>query len=102
MCSTRGAQIDRICRAIEELANRTGAGGSAAAAEPAQATASEPDSASKSASASGADDAPEAGDVAAGDDLAATLARLATIWAMVAEADPELARRLPGYLAAPD
>jgi|HubBroStandDraft_5_1064220.scaffolds.fasta_scaffold536782_1 hypothetical protein len=39
----------------------------------------------------GADD--EAGD-------AAPLARLAAIWAMVAEADPELAKRLPGYLTA--
>ena len=96
MCSTRGAQLARICRAIEELANRPGGGGSAAAAEPGQATTSEADSASE------ANDASEAGDVAAGDDLAATLARLATIWAMVAEADPELARRLPGYLAAPD
>jgi len=32
---------------------------------------------------------------AAGGDMAA---RLAAIWAMIAEADPELARRLPGYL----
>jgi hypothetical protein len=27
-------------------------------------------------------------------------ARVAAIWAMVADADPELARRLPGYLSA--
>jgi hypothetical protein len=87
MCSTTGGQLARICRAIEELADRPAAGGSsaaAAAAEPGRATAS------------------EAGDVAAGDDLAARLARLAAIWAMLAEADPELARRLPGYLAPPE
>jgi hypothetical protein len=27
-------------------------------------------------------------------------ARVAAVWAMVADADPELARRLPGYLSA--
>jgi hypothetical protein len=84
MCSSGGGQLARICRAIEELADRHAAGGGAAAsttAESGQAAASEAD-----------------GDVA-GDDLAA---RLAAIWAMVAEADPELARRLPGYLAAPE
>jgi hypothetical protein len=84
MCSTTGGQLARICRAIEELADRSAAGGgtaTTATAEPGQAAAS------------------QAGGVAAGDDLAA---RLAAIWAMVAEADPELARRLPGYLAAPE
>ena len=84
MCSTTGGQLARICRAIEELASRSAAGGGPAAAadaEPGQAAAS------------------EAGGVAAGDDVAA---RLAAIWAMVAEADPELTRRLPGYLAAPE
>ena len=83
MCSIRGEQLARICRAIEELADRPVAGGSAgtAAAESSQAAAA-------------------ADDIEAGDDLAAWLARLAAIWAMVAEADPELARRLPGYLAA--
>ena len=65
-------------------ADRPVAGGSAAAAESGRVTAS------------------ESGDVAAGDDLAAWLARLAAIWAMVAEADPELARRVRGYLAAPE
>ena len=85
MCSTTGGQLARICRAIEELADRPVAGGNAAAATAAE---------------SGQATASEAGDIAAGDDLAARLARLAAIWAMVAEADPELARRLPGYLAA--
>ena len=83
MCSTTGGQLARICRAIEELADRPGPGGSAGS-EPGQAAAQGDD------------------DAAAGDDLAARLARLAAIWAMVAEADPELARRLPGYLAAPE
>jgi hypothetical protein len=84
MCSTASGQLARICRAIEELAGRSAAAGSAPAsaiAEPGQAA------------------APEAGQGAAEDDLAA---RLAAIWAMVAEADPELARRLRGYLAAPE
>jgi hypothetical protein len=31
---------------------------------------------------------------------AADIARLAAIWEMVADADPELAKRLPGYLSA--
>ena len=63
MCSTRAAGIDRVCRAIEELASRS----------------SEPDG------------APVADDDVAG--------RLAAIWAMIADIDPELAKRLPTYLA---
>jgi hypothetical protein len=39
------------------------------------------------------------GEPTAGDDAAD---RLTAIWAMIAEADPELARRLPGYLSAAD
>ena len=66
MCSTGGADLARICQAIEDLAERAGHGG---------------------------EEDDEAGD-------AARLARLAAIWAMVAEADPELAKRLPGYLTA--
>jgi hypothetical protein len=86
MCSTTGGQLARICRAIEELADRSGSGGSTAAetAEPGEAAAPGPD------------------DTGAQDDLAARLARLAAIWAMIAEADPGLARRLPGYLADPE
>jgi hypothetical protein len=87
MCSNGGERLARICRAIEDLADRPAAGGSAAA---------------PTAAAPGQAAAPEAGCDAMGDDLAARLARLAAIWAMVAEADPELARRLPGYLAAPE
>jgi hypothetical protein len=87
MCSTTSGQLARICRAIEELAGRSGSGGSTVAetgAEAGEAAAAGPD------------------DTGAQDDLAARLARLAAIWAMIAEADPELARRLPGYLADPD
>jgi hypothetical protein len=83
MCSSGGGELDRICRAIEELADRSGAG-HRAGAQPGQAAAE------------------RAGRTVAGDDLAAQLARLAAIWAMIAEADPELARRLPGYLADPE
>ena len=43
--------------------------------------------------------APAVGTTAAGDDMAD---RLAAIWAMIADVDPELAKRLPGYLAAAD
>ncbi len=87
MCSTTGGRLARICRAIEELADRSGTGGSTVA---------------ETAAESGEPTAPGADDAVAGDDLAARLARLAAIWAMVAEADPELAKRLPGYLADPE
>jgi hypothetical protein len=42
---------------------------------------------------------PDPGAAASEDALAA---RLAEIWAMIAEADPELAKRVPGYLTAAD
>ena len=74
MCSNAAARIARICAAIEELAG--------------------PLSDQAAAGGAGAH-----GPDRADDDVAA---RLAAIWAMVAEADPELARRLPGYLAADD
>jgi hypothetical protein len=84
MCSDTGGQLARICRAIEELAGRSATGSSAGAgatAEPGGATAGGSD------------------DTGAEEDLTA---RLAAIWAMVAEADPGLARRLPGYLTDPE
>jgi hypothetical protein len=87
MCSNASGQLARICRAIEELAGRSATGGNADAG-----TSAEPGETA----ASGSDDTDTE------DDLAARLARLAAIWAMVAEADPELARRLPGYLADPE
>jgi hypothetical protein len=43
-----------------------------------------------------------AADPAQGASDDALAARLAAIWAMVAEADPELAKRVPGYLEATD
>jgi hypothetical protein len=71
MCSSTDAQLDRVCLAIEELADCS-AGDRITLAERSQ-----------------THDDREAGDVAT---------RLAAIWAMVADADPELARRLPGYM----
>jgi hypothetical protein len=81
MCSTSSASLAQVCRAIEELAARSGSG-------------------------SGADDGGAGpGDSAtagppgdnADDDIAA---RLAEAWAMIANANPEVARRVPGYLKA--
>jgi hypothetical protein len=74
VCSNAAARIARICAAIEELAGPL----------------------SDQAAVGGA---PGPGPDRAGDDVAG---RLAAIWAMIAEADPELARRLPGYLATDD
>jgi len=73
VCSNAAARIDRICAAIEELAGPL----------------DEQDGLSAAAAGPGSADDKVVG-------------RLAAIWAMIAEADPELARRLPGYLAADD
>jgi hypothetical protein len=91
MCSNASGQLAQICRAIEELAGRSARGddaGPGTAAEPGEAAAP------------GSDDTGAQDDLQ--DDLTGRLARLAAIWAMVAEADPELAKRLPGYLAEPE
>ncbi len=86
MCSTNGGQLGRICRAIEELAACSGSGDDPGAAA--------------------APDADEGGTAQAGGARAAVgrddpdITRLAAIWEMVAAADPELAKRLPGYLSA--
>ena len=74
MRSNAAARIARICAAIEELAGPL----------------------SEQAAVGGA---ASPGPDGADDDVTS---RLAAIWAMIAEADPELARRLPGYLAADD
>jgi hypothetical protein len=79
MCSTTGEWLGRICRAIDELADTT--------ADPGADTASR----------RGADTAVEPSQPTTADD---TVARLAAIWEMVADANPELAKRLPGYLSA--
>jgi hypothetical protein len=86
MCSTTAAQLARICRAIEELAGQPGHRRNADAdprgwEDVLEGTVADP------------------GGAAADHELAA---RLAAIWAMVAEADPELAKRVPGYLDAAD
>jgi hypothetical protein len=76
VCSNRpDVQLARVCQAIEELAGR-------------------PENSDDETPAVGVD-APDGS--AAGDNVTV---RLAAIWAMIAAADPELARRLPGYLNA--
>ncbi len=72
MCSSTSAQLNRVCLAIEELADRS-AGGDGTLAEHRHAE-----------DGGGADEH--------------ITARLAAVWEMVADADPELARRLPGYM----
>ena len=81
MCSTNGGQLGRICRAIDELA-ASSAGTEDAAGGPASA-----DREGGTARAADGRDDPD-------------ITRLAAIWQMVADADPELAKRLPGYLSA--
>ena len=78
MCSNAAARIARICAAIEELAGPPGEQDRVSAA---------------------AGEAAGPGPDTADDEVAG---RLAALWAMIAEADPELARRLPRYLAADD
>jgi hypothetical protein len=95
MCSMSGGQLGRICRAIDELAAGSasadrGAGESAPAGEGGAGQ-----GAAREAGAAGRDGAARR---AGHDD--ADIARLAAIWEMVADADPELAKRLPGYLSA--
>jgi hypothetical protein len=85
MCSTNGGQLGRICRAIDELA-ACSASADGAAGEQAPA-ASEDRTAEGGAARRPGQDNPD-------------IARLAAIWEMVADADPELAKRLPGYLSA--
>ena len=72
------AQLARICRAIEELSGQPG-------------TTDNADGNRR--------DGADADGAAPQDTLAA---RLAEVWAMLAEADPELAKRVPGYLTAAD
>jgi hypothetical protein len=83
MCSSTGGRLGQICRAIDELAARP---------------TSEADAAGRSAPAPGADGAAEVAHRKGRGD--ADIARLAAIWEMIADADPELAKRLPGYLSA--
>jgi hypothetical protein len=83
MCSIPGAagnpgQVDRLGRAIDELAEAAQARGTGAHGDGAQGNGMRDDGAQ--------DDGAQ--------DMAAHLAR---VWEMVAELDPELARRLAGY-----
>jgi hypothetical protein len=82
VCSTEAAQIARICAAIEELAGRPGEQDGVTTVTAAAAWSGNAHAVS-----------------AAADDVAG---RLATIWAMIADVDPEIAKRLPDYLAAAD
>jgi hypothetical protein len=97
MCSMNGGQLGRICRAIDELAADSASAdrgdGESAPAASEDGTAQE-----GAAHRDGAADRDGAARRAGRDD--ADIARLAAIWEMVADADPELAKRLPGYLSA--
>jgi hypothetical protein len=99
MCSSTSARLARIYRAIDELENLGAAGrgveagGSAGASGGAEGDGvadgdSEADT--KGDGRTGAE-----GESGADADVAS---RLAEIWAMIADADPELAKRLPRYL----
>ena len=92
-----GGQLGRICRAIDELAADSASAdrgdGESAPAASEDGTAQE-----GAAHRDGAADRDGAARRAGRDD--ADIARLAAIWEMVADADPELAKRLPGYLSA--
>lgn len=69
MCSTSSARLAAVCRAIEELADRSAVRSGATGEQPGE----------------NADDIP---------------ARLAAAWALIAAADPHVARRVAGYLQA--
>ena len=90
MCSTTAGRLTRICRAIEELAGQPGGGsGDDGAAGTDRGEGRDRQDGSRADPGEAADH----GEVAI---------RLAASWAMIAEADPELARRVPGYLDATD
>ena len=98
MCSTNGGQLGRICRAIDELAACSASSDHAAAGGPA--TAASEDGAAQAGAARRAGSADRAGPTRQARRDDDDIARLAAIWEMVADADPELAKRLPGYLSA--
>jgi len=93
-----GGQLGRICRAIDEFAAGSASadrGAGESAPGPAAGEGGATQEAAREAGAAGRDGAARR---AGHDD--ADIARLAAIWEMVADADPELAKRLPGYLSA--
>jgi hypothetical protein len=85
MCST-GERLARIGLAIDQLAADTRAAAGQQGRLPAEGDES----------AGGVSPSAAVADHPAG--AAAPAGRLAELWAMLAELDPELARRLPGYL----
>jgi hypothetical protein len=89
MCSTREARIAKIGAAIDEVAvaAQTAAADAGAAAQTAAADAG----------AAGPDRAPAPTDAAGRAGITDVAARLADIWAMIAELDPALATRLRSY-----
>jgi hypothetical protein len=87
MCSTTDEWLGRICQAIDELADTSTGPGADTTNQPRADTPAEPIQ-------------PTADDVAAPAAAVGPVARLAAIWEMVADANPELAKRLPGYLSA--
>jgi len=108
MCSSTSARLARIYRAIEELeslgaaargvetAGSAGAGGGTDAGRgEGQDVAGSPTALGRATGAVGESTADSEGDRVADADVAS---RLAEIWAMIADADPELAKRLPRYL----
>jgi len=100
MCSNACERLAQICQAIDELAGdrRTGR---AAAPDPGVRGDAAGGPGRRRGTAGGLAErgapAPEGGQALAADDLAG---RLAAVWAIVADADPELAKRVAGYLDA--
>ena len=93
-----GGQLGRICRAIDELAGCSASSDDAATGGPAPAASEGGTAQAVAACRTGAADRTGPTHQAGRDD--GDIARLAAIWEMVADADPELAKRLPGYLSA--
>jgi hypothetical protein len=100
MCSISSASLAEVCQAIEELAARSGAWGGAGAGAGAGAGggAGHGDRADNAAGRPTGGRSPVTlpGDCA-DDDITS---RVAEAWAMIADANPEVARRVPGYLKA--
>jgi hypothetical protein len=105
VCSSESKRIAAICQAIDELAGRTrdregmSTAGTAITRSSAAARTGHSAGRAELAEATATGDAAGAVASAAEDHVAS---QLATIWLMIADVDPELARRLPRYLAVTD
>ena len=107
-----GGQLGRICRAIDDLAGCSASSDDAATGGPTLAASEDGAAKAGAARQAGAADQAEAARQAGAAGRAGAareagrddgdIARLAAIWELVADADPELAKRLPGYLSAAD